>query len=329
MTFDELMTFIEKSMRMSHIYQPVMIRTLLDTGGTAAEDEIARNLLSHDVSQIEYYSNITRNMVGRVLRNHGIVERERETYRLVGFDSLTAEQREKLKEACDRKLDEYIERRGKMIWQHRRRSSGYISGTDKYEVLKAAKFRCELCGIPADEHALEVDHIIPRNKGGADDPSNLQALCYRCNAMKRDRDDTDFRSIRESYDKREEGCAFCNLPPKRIVMDNNLAVVIRDKYPVFPLHSLIIPKRHVGDFFDLGTSEMKACNYLLQKTKDAFKEEDGTIVGFNVGANIGEAAGQTIFHCHIHLIPRRKGDVENPRGGVRHVMPGKGYYGGD
>ena len=81
MTFDKLMTFIEKSMRMSHIYQPVMIRTLLDTGGTAAEDEIARYLLSHDVSQIEYYSNITRNMVGRVLRNRGIVEREEKTYR--------------------------------------------------------------------------------------------------------------------------------------------------------------------------------------------------------------------------------------------------------
>jgi diadenosine tetraphosphate (Ap4A) HIT family hydrolase len=68
------------------------------------------------------------------------------------------------------------------------------------------------------------------------------------------------------------------------------------------------------------------CNDLLQKTKDTIKEEDNTVVGFNVGVNVGEAAGQTIFHCHIHLIPRRKGDVENPCGGVRHVMPGKGYY---
>ena len=178
-----------------------------------------------------------------------------------------------------------------MIWQHRRRSSGYISGTDKYEVLKAAKLRCELCGVPADERALEADHIVPRNKGGSDDLSNLQALCYQCNAMKRDRDDTDFRPIRESYDRREGGCAFCNLPLKRIVMDNNLAMVIHDEYPVSPLHSLIIPKRHVADFFDLGTSEMKAWNDLLQKTKDTIKEEDGTIVGFNVGVNIGEAAG--------------------------------------
>jgi diadenosine tetraphosphate (Ap4A) HIT family hydrolase len=140
------------------------------------------------------------------------------------------------------------------------------------------------------------------------------------------RDDTDFRSIRESYRKREKDCAFCNLPSKRIVMDNNLAMSLHDGYPVSPLHSLIIPKRHVADFFDLGTSEMKACNDLLQKTKDTIKEEDNTVVGFNVGVNVGEAAGQTIFHCHIHLIPRRKGDVENPCGGVRHVMPGKGYY---
>ena len=147
--------------------------------------------------------------------------------------------------------------------------------------------------------------------------------------MKRDRDDTDFRAIRESYDKRDDGCAFCNMSPKRTVMENDLAVVIRDEYPVSPLHSLIIPKRHVADFFDLVTSEMKACNDLLQKAKSLIMVEDNSVVGFNVGVNVGEAAGQTVFHCHIHLIPRRKGDVENPRGGVRHVMPGKGYYRAD
>jgi ATP adenylyltransferase len=71
---------------------------------------------------------------------------------------------------------------------------------------------------------------------------------------------------------------------------------------------------------------MKACNDLLRRAKDAIREEDGSVEGFNVGVNIGEAAGQTIFHCHIHLIPRRSGDVENPRGGVRHVITGKGNY---
>jgi diadenosine tetraphosphate (Ap4A) HIT family hydrolase len=180
--------------------------------------------------------------------------------------------------------------------------------------------------VNAEERALEVDHIVPRNKGGSDDLSNLQSLCYKCNAMKRDRDDTDFKAVRESFGKKQDGCLFCDLSKDRVIAENELALVIRDGYPVTPLHSLVIPKRHVAELFDLGTSEMKACNDLLRRAKDAIKEEDDSIAGFNVGVNIGEAAGQTIFHCHIHLIPRRTGDVANPRGGVRHVIPGKGNY---
>ena len=267
MEFHALLDFIQTRMRMAHIYQPVMIRTLLDRQGEADDEQIAKALLSHDRSQIEYYQQITRNMVGRILRGHGMVEKEGRKYRLVGFDKFTPAQIEALRDACDEKLSEYIYNRGNLIWNHRRKSAGYISGTLKYEVLKAAKFRCELCGIPADEVALEVDHIIPRNKGGTDDLSNLQALCYSHNAMKRDRDDTDFRAVRESYSVRKPGCIFCELLPDRIVTQNELAVVIRDGYPVTPLHSLIIPKRHVVNIFELGTSEMKACNLLLHETK--------------------------------------------------------------
>ncbi|MCL5884884.1 MAG: HIT family protein [Deltaproteobacteria bacterium] len=130
----------------------------------------------------------------------------------------------------------------------------------------------------------------------------------------------------ESFDNKSEGCPFCDLPKDRILAQNELAFVIRDGYPVTPLHTLVIPKRHVSGWFDLGTSEMNACNDLLLWAKDAIREEDASVAGFNVGINIGEAAGQTIFHCHIHLIPRRRGDVENPRGGVRHLIPGKGNY---
>src|SRR5512143_2228862 len=321
-----LLDFIQTRMRMAHIYQPVMIRTLLDRQGEADDEQIAKNLLSHDRSQIEYYQQITRNMVGRVLRGHDVVAKEGRKYRLVGFVKLTPAQIEALRDACDEKLSEYISNRGNLIWNHRRKSAGYISGTLKYEVLKAAKFRCELCGISADEVALEVDHIIPRNKGGTDDLSNLQALCYRHNAMKRDRDDTDFRAVRESYSVKEPGCIFCELPPKRIIAQNELAVVIHDGFPVTPLHSLIIPKRHVTDFFELGVSEIKACIFLLQRAKTAIVFEDSDVVGFNVGVNVGVVAGQTVMHCHIHLIPRRRGDTENPRGGVRGVVPGMMAY---
>ena len=130
----------------------------------------------------------------------------------------------------------------------------------------------------------------------------------------------------ESFENKPEVCPFCDFPKDRTIAQDELAFVIRDGHPVTPLHTLVIPKRHVSGLFDLGTSEMKACNDLLFRAKDAIREEDASVVGFNVGVNIGEAAGQTIFHCHIHLIPRRHGDVENPRGGVRHIIPGKGDY---
>jgi diadenosine tetraphosphate (Ap4A) HIT family hydrolase len=89
---------------------------------------------------------------------------------------------------------------------------------------------------------------------------------------------------------------------------------------------LIIPKRHYENYFDLKSVELLAFNELMIKTKEKLQKDDNTILGFNIGINQGEIAGQTIFHTHIHLIPRRKGDVENPRGGVRNVILGKGDY---
>lgn len=121
-------------------------------------------------------------------------------------------------------------------------------------------------------------------------------------------------------------CIFCNLQSDRIVAENELAVAIRDGFPVTSLHSLVIPKRHLKTYFDLSQSELKACNTLLQELRTSIARDDPTVDGFNIGMNAGEAAGQTVFHCHIHLMPRRFGDVENPKGGVRHLIPGKGYY---
>jgi ATP adenylyltransferase len=311
---------------MSHIYQPVMLMSLLQNSGRASITDIAKTILSRDQSQIEYYEKITRDMVGRVLRNHGIVTKDGQTFKLVDYETLTDAQRHELIALCQQKLDEYLEKRGEQVFQHRRQSAGYISGTLRYEVLKRAEFHCELCGVPADVKALEVDHILPRNLGGQDDPDNLQALCYSCNAMKRDRDDTDFRAVKESYIKKETDCLFCNLPSDRIVAENRLAYAIRDGFPVTPLHTLVIPKRHVATYFDLSRPELNACDRLLREMKASISALDASVEGFNVGMNSGEMAGQTIFHCHIHLIPRRCGDVENPRGGVRHLIPGKGYY---
>ena len=124
----------------------------------------------------------------------------------------------------------------------------------------------------------------------------------------------------------EKECLFCLMTPDRVVMSNRLAYAIHDGYPVTKLHSLVIPKRHASTYFDITADELLACDDLLRKLRTSFLSSDPSIVGFNIGLNAGEVAGQTIFHCHFHLIPRRRGDVENPRGGVRHLIPGKGYY---
>ena len=121
-------------------------------------------------------------------------------------------------------------------------------------------------------------------------------------------------------------CLFCSIDPSRIIATNDLAYAISDGFPVTKGHTLIIPKRHVEDYFGLSQDELLACDALLKQLKAEIESEDPTVQGFNIGMNAGEAAGQTIFHCHIHLIPRRIGDVEKPRGGVRHLMPGKGDY---
>jgi len=326
MTFQELKSFLESTMRMSHIYQPVMIKALLEQGGKAADKEIAKEIAKYDQSQIEYYQKITNNMVGRVLRNHQVVSKSQNSYCIEGFQNLTSQQIADLIQICDQKLDDYIRKRGQRIWEHRRNVRGYISGSIKYEVLKRAQFRCELCGISADEKALEVDHIEPKNLGGEDSINNYQALCYSCNAMKRDTDNTDFRNNSKKYDERSPNCPFCEFPKDAVIKENYLALLIFDRYPVTEYHSLVIPKRHFSDYFETTQSEFNAITLLLNFGKDFLLRADSTIQGFNIGVNSGEVAGQTVMHCHTHLIPRRENDVDDPRGGVRHIMPERGYY---
>ena len=325
--FEKLSDFILNQMRMSHVYQPVMLIEILKNNGSASTNEVAKALLSYDISQVEYYEHITKNMVGKVLtKSRGVTSKDKDQYHLNEFENLDKEEIEKLISFCEEKIENFIEKRGDKVWEHRKKSSGYISGTLRYEILKRAKFRCELCGISAEQKALEVDHIIPRNSGGTDDESNLQSLCYSCNAMKRDRDDTDFRGIGSSYMDRESGCLFCEIPEERIIAENELAYAIYDAFPVTNLHTLIIPKRHVSDFFSLHQPEKNAISQLLDLQRQAIHNSDSLVTGFNVGNNVGQDAGQTIMHCHTHLIPRRQSDVAQPRGGVRGVIPDKQKY---
>ena len=121
-------------------------------------------------------------------------------------------------------------------------------------------------------------------------------------------------------------CIFCKIRKEELQFENQLAYSSKDSYPVSEFHSLIVPKRHVETYFDLNKEEILACNDLILKTKEKILKQDSSVKGFNIGTNAGKVAGQSIMHCHIHIIPRRDGDVENPQGGVRSVIPSKQYY---
>jgi diadenosine tetraphosphate (Ap4A) HIT family hydrolase len=119
-------------------------------------------------------------------------------------------------------------------------------------------------------------------------------------------------------------CLFCK-DPRGVSLQHELAFSARDSYPASPGHTLVIPRRHVASFFDLTTDEVAACMLLIKEEKRRLDEEFNPD-GYNIGVNVGPAAGQSVLHVHIHIIPRYNGDVENPQGGVRHVIPKRGHY---
>ncbi|NMD71110.1 HIT family protein [Bacillus sp. DNRA2] len=119
-------------------------------------------------------------------------------------------------------------------------------------------------------------------------------------------------------------CPFCS-EKINTVAENDLAYAIYDKYPVSDGHILIIPKRHFSSFFDASVEERRAMNDLLDQCKNILDDVSAPH-GYNIGINCGEAAGQTIFHVHVHLIPRFTSDINDPRGGVRGVIPEKRIY---
>src|SRR4030042_4817038 len=130
--------------------------------------------------------------------------------------------------------------------------------------------------------------------------------------------------MRKMEKKSQSDCPFCEEGVKsRIIAREGTVIAIRDKFPVTYLHTLIMPKRHVSDFFDLIPEEKADLDSLLLFLRDKIMKEDPSVTGFNVGVNCGAPAGQTIMHTHIHLLPRRQGAMPPPRGGVRGVIPAK------
>ena len=124
------------------------------------------------------------------------------------------------------------------------------------------------------------------------------------------------------------GCLFCELPEDKfeVIDENELCLTLHDSYPVTEGHCLIVPRRHAATYFDMNAEEVAAATRLLQRSRQRLQDKGSDVSGFNIGMNSGRSAGQSVFHAHIHLIPRRDGDQENPRGGVRKIFPEKARY---
>lgn len=191
LTFDELVDFIEHRMRMGHIYQPLLIRTPVETGGTATLRQVAMAFLDRDESQIVYYEDRIKKMPLPVLKRQGIVDRKGDLISL-SVKSLTYQQRAKIMAICEQKLGAFLKQRGLGTWDYRLFEIDPVPSDIRYRVLAASGGRCALCGVTSKERRIEVDHVVPRSKGGFNGIENLQALCNECNRGKSNRDDRRF-----------------------------------------------------------------------------------------------------------------------------------------
>jgi ATP adenylyltransferase len=155
----------------------------------------------------------------------------------------------------------------------------------KYEILKVAGFQ------QTSKRLRLTTSLLPRSECGTADLFNLQALCYSCNTIKRDRDNAGFRKTRESYIHKGRDCAFCKNSKTRKTEGNELAYAILGGFPVTPYHTLIIPKRYVCTYFEISRSESNAYHSLINNSKRFIENEDSEVSGFNIGVNNGESAG--------------------------------------
>jgi ATP adenylyltransferase len=196
MNFSGLKTFLKSKMKLSHVYQPLLIKELIENGGKCTTRQLAVFMLKYDESQIRYFENRLKDMPIKILQKHKIINFKNDVVEL-DINNLSFEQKAEIRKICEDKLFELISKRGISLWDYRFLDSDFVPDSLRYRVLKESDGKCALCGATKRMRPLEVDHIIPRSKGGKTEYDNLQVLCTKCNRTKNNKDDTDFRENNE------------------------------------------------------------------------------------------------------------------------------------
>lgn len=328
--YEILKQFICSDMHMTHMYQPAVLRALLQNGGRGSVKQIAHALMpKYDCEGVEYYiGRAEANPLDKLIKHKMIEKKQNKTYSLIDHSTMSEGEIEELAQLCCIVIKNYIDSNGFKIWEKTgkrdKRVDSNIPEFTRNTALHHAGGRCAECGVDAGENELRICYIAGAEAGNS--LNNLQALCPLCYYGKDRLSERGLHEVPIVYAVREYGCNFCTVPHTDITGENDLAIAFRDSYPVTKHHTLIVPKRHVPDYFNLKKTEHDQVHELLQQQHAELRRMDNSITGFNVGINAGKSAGQSVFHCHIHLIPRRDDDTPNPHGGVRGVIPGRQAY---
>lgn len=301
MNLSELIQFLTQKMSMTEVYQPVIVKELLLNGGECTKDELASKLAEYDLSVREYYRKIVMRWPKITLSKHHIIRYERKGERfilecdLVGNDDV-----DKAIKICDSKIAEWIEKK------RDREKSPVANDSVRYRVLKRAKGKCELCGIPSGLRPIDIDHIIPQStadKNGkvlmngqrinVHSECNLQALCFKCNRAKRAADDTDFRRTQKLVrDRIPEIIKQSGRDPiLRKVTDKRLVAALNEK--LIEEHEEYIDSRNVEELADMveviinlarlkGVSQEQLLNIVEIKRKERGSFEKGYFYEGNI-----------------------------------------------
>ena len=273
MDYEAMVEFLRHTMKMTAVYQPILIRTLVESGGEATDRDVARAFLGEDKRQLDYYVRIAKRWPRQVLEDHGVV-----TYRkgakgrpgvfALCLEGATEEQRRRIAEICNLRLEEYIDRATDGM-----RRPGWIgvppdaSPADVDAALERSGGMCAECSTPLRREATRIDHIIPPGMGGAaaGDPSNLRALCAVCAVARMGRNALEFLLVRDRL-KSRKGCYLCG---KRESADlgNELAVAVPAARPAAECHWIVAPKSHVARFEDMLPAERHFCMDLIEPAK--------------------------------------------------------------